>query len=560
MHPLEIELEQAMTKLRIQDKEQQDLHVHKRKLHSEGIDQLDNTLFRQTRDALEQANQNRDMLRREAEACLERWVMEQEEERRRREEEERLRREAEAQAKAERDRKIREEQERLVREKEEALRKQREQKEREEQERVRVAAEAKKKDDDRRKQEEERQRQEVDQQKQEADHQKAEAERQKAEVSRQQQAEQAKQRAEQAGGSPEQVQRTHEEYLELYERIKKFKNDYWANVMEKAKGNDPRKKYQYPDIKENAGEFRRAMRGVNALTAADKETNKLKNSQIKEVIQKSLSMKTPRIGQDIPVNTFLPRSLQLDSNNQATITDLGAFTLCCFVQSVVKVFMESAPTQPENAEPVGTLLSSVFAMKELQFHRTTPSGSTEPQTLFPMLLAKYHKVCPLLFGITANQNTPLGKKAIGWQLTKTDAGPKTTFVTENAHYDRQIGLAIGYSSFGLRNFAAATATMRNPYPPTHFWRSLAQIINLPPEQVTPTHLAILKNIFGKDGMRRFLLFFGVVGLAVIREAYIYFPERLPDDVKKTTFWKEIWVFARDKLREDSDLTLEFEGR
>lgn len=563
MHPLELELEQAMTKLHIQDKEQQDLHAHKRKLHSEGIDRLDNTLFRQTRDALEQANHNREALRRDAEACLERWVKEQEEERRRREEEERLRREAEAQAKAERDRKIRQEQERLAREKEEALRKEREQKERVEQERARIAAEAKKKEEDRRKQEEERRIQEAQRQKLEADleadRQKAEADRQRVEADQQQKAELAKQRAKQAGMGSGRVQQIHMEYLDLYEKIKKWKNDYWTNVMEKARGNYANKKFQYPEIKEKAGDLRRAMRGVNALTAADKETNKVKISQIKEAIKQSLTLKTPHIGQDIPVNFFLPASLQLNDNNQATITDLGAFTLACFVQSVCKVFMESAPHQPENAEPVGTLLSSVFAMKELQFQRTTPSGTTEIQTIFPMLLAKYHKVCPILFGITADQNTLQGKRAIGWQLVKNDDGPKTTFVTENAHYDRQIGLAIGYSSFGLRNFAATT-TMRNPYPPIHFWRSLAQIINLPPEQVTPTHLAVLKNIFGKDGIRRFLLFFGAVGLAVVREAYIHFPERLPAHLKANTFWKEIWVYARDKLREDNDLTLEFAGR
>ena len=175
------------------------------------------------------------------------------------------------------------------------------------------------------------------------------------------------------------------------------------------------------------------------------------------------------------------------------------------------------------------MVTKIFGSASIQFtrHGDDLPASQRLQSLFPILLAKYHKVCPALFGITAPQDTPKGKLKMGWALSPSadDDTPKNQFVDEARHYDRVSGVAIGFAAIALRN--ASTAKLENPYPPKHFWTSLAQIVNLPPAQVQPTHLCVLRNMFGHEGIKRFLLFYGDVGIALLREAFVEFPKRLP---------------------------------
>ena len=522
---LHLDLEEAFVGLRIRDAEVEKLHAYQRRVHKDEADAKESGLAKQHALLLEKAQKERDAVREEAEATLQRHLHEQQEELKRRQEEERLRQEREAQAKAERDRKIKEEQEKLEREKAESERAEAERKQREKERADQAERDRRRKEDERRQQQEEKQQQD--------------AARQQAETAAQQKADQqAQAAATDQATSPDKI---HKEYLDLYFKLKKWKNDFWTNAR-KAK-----KEHKNDAISASVSEARSIIKSeVGKLSNGDKEINRMATNKLKTKLSELLLSPMPVVGTLLSVNDLLPPSLNLNDNGAAKISDQAAYFLMVLSQQVVKIFISYVHSQPERAEPIGVMLTSIFAQPQLQFQR---HGSDLPQTrqtqsLFPIFLAKYHRVCPALFGITAPQSTSQGKQRLGWALNpaQDEDQPKTTFVKDQDHYDRMTGLAIGYSSFGLRNFSAAQ-NLTNPYPPTNFWRSLAQILNLPPGQVQPTHVCVLRHIFGSGGIQRFLLFYGNVGVAVLREAYIEFPKRLPPGMQKDSFTKELLIFA-----------------
>jgi len=537
---IQLDLEKSFEALRVHDAQAQRLYEYNRRVHNEKAEEKEMELAIYHENALRLEREKRDALAAEAEATLQRWKEQQHEEQRRKLEEEQLRQQREAQARAERDRQIREEQERLRREEEARSRaeaeRHRQEKERAnaaEAERQRQTAEAKQKEDQR-KQREATQRAEAAEA--------AESQRQ-AEAQAQKTATASATAA--AAAEADTPERAHAEYIALYRKIKAWKNGYWEHIRAEAKAR------KNPQIKEAVGEARRLIKTeVGKQSYGDKDVNRMAINKIKGCLLEFLKGPTPIIGTQVPVNDFLPPSLQLEDNNASTITDQAAYVLCILTQQVIKIFTSYVHGAPERAEPVGTMLASIFAQPELQFQR----GDGTTQSLFPILLAKYHRVCPALFGITADQSTSAGKLKMGWALLPAadDGQPKTTFVSEQTHYDRMTGLAIGYSSFGLRNFSAASN--KNPYPPTHFWKSLAQIVNLPPNQVQPTHVCVLRHMFGHGGIYRFLLFFGSVGVAVLREAFVEFPKRLPEAMQKDSYVKELNIYV-DNLGEKEHLHL-----
>lgn len=530
----QLDLTKAFDELRIRDVEVEKLYAYQRRLQREEADLRESALAKVHDIELEKAKQDRDARCEEARTALLLFYQRQEEERRRREEEERLRLQREAQAQAEHDRKVREEQERLRREAEARAQAEAE-RQRQEKERAEAV-------------EKERQRREEELRQKERQRREEETARREAEAEAQKRAEQqAQTEAASKANTPEKV---HKEYTDLYFKIKEWKNKLWTDLMKAAK--QPGKK----DIKEAVANARRLIKSeVGKLSPGEKTINKVATDKLKEELRKLLQQPAPEIGSRLPVNFFLPPSLQLDDNDETLITDQAAYFLAFLAQQIVKIFTSYVHGAPERAEPIGVMLTSLFAQPEIQFTR---QGSTkaQKQSLFPIVIAKYHRVCPALFGVTSPQSTAAGKRKMGWALlpAEDDSQPKTTFVSDQTHYDRMTGLAIGYSSFALRNFAAVANTLSNPYPPIHFWKSLAQIINLPPDQVQPTHVCVLRYMFGHGGIGRFLLFFGSVGVAVLREAFVEFPNKLPEVIQKDSYVKELQIFA-ERLGQNEHLHL-----
>lgn len=533
------DLERVLKAFELADAEWGRLHVQERRQHNENADSYENACATEHNIKIEQVANDREKVRHEAEAVLRRFYQEQEEERKRQEEEQRRKEEEKKRQEAER--KLREEEERLRLQREAEQKAERERQLAQEKERLQKAEQDRKQaEQDRLAQEQEQQRlAEADKQQRAAEQRKTDEENKKAEVARQQAAQHAADK--EAISSPEVI---HREYVTLYYNLKKWSNDYWDELRSASKT------HKNPSIKEEIGDTRRLIKSeIGKLSFHDKEVNKMATDKLKISLGALLRKTTPVIGKQLPINNFLPSSLQLSDNNQTTISDMAAYFLVFLTKQVIKIFTSYVHSGPERAEPIGIAVSSIFALPELQYAR--PDQPDSRQNLFPIFLAKYHHVCPALFGVTApsghDQSTSQGKRALGWQLAAAneEGQPKTTFVSEQTHYDRMKGLAIGYSSIALRNYAASSMT--NPYPPKNFWKSLAMIVNLPVDKVSPTHACVLRFMFGHGGVGRFLLFFGSVGVAVLREAFVEFPKRLPENIKEDHYVQLLALWAEAVL-------------
>lgn len=542
----DVDFEKAFEKLRLRDEEVRRRDAYNRKLQLEKVDEKESRLAADHAEALEQAKKKRDAIRDDAQSALARHEQEQEAELRHLAEVKRLRQQQEALKQAERDRKIQEEKDRLKRAEEEQARAEAE-RQRRERERAEEA------ERDRRRTQEEQRQEEQKRQREEAERQKADEE---ARIQAQHQAQQEAQQAQQAqqaadqrakvvsASQPRAPEAEHKEYIELYLRTKKWKNEFWADLRAKSK------ELKNPAIKEFTSDIRKVCRSEpSKLSTSDKDSNRLATHKLKEKLSQALRSTAPVVGKHIPVNFFLPTSLKLNDNDETTITDHAAFFLCMFAQQIVKILVSYVIGEPKRAEPIGLMISTIFGNPQIQYERR--GDSAMKQSLFPILLAKYHRVCPALFGITGDQTTSAGKLKMGWALQPApdDNAPKTTFVGEQDHYDRMKGLAIGYASFALRNFSNQQA-MSNPYPPINFWRSVAMINNLPPDQVQPTHVLVLRWMFGSGGIDRFLLFYGAVGVAVLREVFVEFPKKLPQKLQQDSFVKELLAYVESLAQQE----------
>lgn len=218
-----------------------------------------------------------------------------------------------------------------------------------------------------------------------------------------------------------------------------------------------------------------------------------------------------------------------------------------FSKAVMNAFVGECAVNPKAAEPIGTLAAQIFSMPELQFQRNVPSvnsgihyeafgGSTPTPPMTPtscsliaVLMCKFHAVAPILFGISGSESTSAGKLRLGWRKESVSNDTKA-FVGEQKQYDRLTGLGVGYASIALRNFARSR--LINPWPPRHYWTSLANIANTPPAEVQTSHLILLKSMLENIARDRFVLFYGAAGIAALRQAVVAFPASLPREMQE----------------------------
>lgn len=550
----QIDLEQAFNDLRIRNAEVGKLDNLQRRIQTEEAELKENSLAKIHQAALEKAKRERDIVRQQAEAVLQQHLKKEEERRRLEQEQERQRLQAEAEAKAAGERARREEEERK----------------RLEQERIRAEADAKAKAE-RQRQEElkaeterlEREQQENEQKRQQQ--QQAREQKEREDTAQAEAAKEAERKAEADarantahatvnGEFDNSAEKEHEEYLALYFKLKKWRGDYWDQLRADSKSSGRK---DLKDLKTFISEARQLINiQVGQLNTGDKAINKAAEDRIINLLKKALQSETPMTGQKIPVNFFLPTSLSLNDNDQTVITDQAGFLMCWLAKRIVVLIMSYVHGEAIRGEPIGTMVTKVFGLSDIQYARQGSDlpDSKKSQSLIPILLAKYHKVCPGLFGITARQDTLEGMRKLGWSFSRDANGSKSVPNSHQDYFDRTTGLARAYASFALRN-ASASSKIANPYPPKYFWKSLAQLVNLPPEKVQPIHLVILQNIFGHEGIKRFLLFFGDVGIAALREAYVEFLGRLPDSLKKDLSYKQVVIFANDLLAAEQPLHL-----
>lgn len=185
------------------------------------------------------------------------------------------------------------------------------------------------------------------------------------------------------------------------------------------------------------------------------------------------------------------------------------YLLSRFAKSAIAQLTQEAGVDTSMADGIGVLLVTVFSVSDYRWNG---------QSLIDVLWAKYHVVCPALFGIYGDQNTPTGRKRIGWWA---EGGG---FIKEASHYQRMIGLGAGFSAITLRDFTRSRNA--NPAPNRLWWEAMARILNLPPGQPQRTHYVLVQALV-KDHVPRIMQIFGFAGKAVLKKAIYDFPQHGP---------------------------------
>lgn len=166
-----------------------------------------------------------------------------------------------------------------------------------------------------------------------------------------------------------------------------------------------------------------------------------------------------------------------------------------FVKRIFKQFeAEIGPSLPqergEAAEPIGTMVSMVFARPEYHFNG---------RSLIDILWAKYHVECRLLFGVPGG-------------------------VYKHSVSD----LAAGFAAITLRDYRNHR-THQNPAPNRLFWQSLARVTNTPAQELNIGHYQAVGSMLNHTFVTRFVQLYGMAAVVAIKYALVDFPNRAPQN-------------------------------
>ncbi|WYZ38671.1 hypothetical protein EsH8_III_000585 [Colletotrichum jinshuiense] len=314
---------------------------------------------------------------------------------------------------------------------------------------------------------------------------------------------------------------TADRYTEIHQALKKLRKDIEA--LSKQPGSP---------LKGKLGDMRRQIRKSIGQLTAGKGANVTPINTINMALRESLDGRAPSPPVDASIYVQQNREpVEGAVHNGPQLPALFVYLLNILAKAIIQQFANEGGANPKSAEPVGIVTAQIFSNKDYQWR----GGS-----LIDILIAKFRVSCPVLFGSRGSDKTENGRKAIGW---KRENG---NWIPEQAHNDRMTGLGAGFAAIALRDFSKASKT--NPYPPTNYWKAMAQIVNSPPQLVSNTQYIVLKSMI--DGHeQRFINFYGNAAIAALRMALVEFPTRAPPGA---TAAQALQVLA-DVLRRDSGL-------
>jgi nucleoporin GLE1 len=252
------------------------------------------------------------------------------------------------------------------------------------------------------------------------------------------------------------------------------------------------------------------------------------------VLKESFGVGSPGVDPSMFMVTKPGPSPQDVPNNGEQLPMLFIYLLNQFSKAVVAQFIDEAGVSPRAAEPIGIVVASMFSNPDLCWRG---------HTMIDILMAKMRVVCPVLWGIRGNEKTEQGRARLGW---KKDEGG--SWVPEQMHNTRMTGLGAGYAAISLRDFSKTR--FQNPWPPWHYWQSMASITSTPPDEASPTQYMVLKAMV-ENHEQRFFNFYGNAALAALRVALVDFPGRALEQGAASS---SLAVLA-DKLKRDQGLDL-----
>lgn len=288
-------------------------------------------------------------------------------------------------------------------------------------------------------------------------------------------------------------------YLKIHQELKSLRKK--LETLAKEPGSP---------LKGKMGDMRREIRKSMGQLTGGRGANSKPIGKIKDALRESLTGNIPSPLVDVATFVSSPREPHPDAvHNGDQFPALFIYLMNIFSKSIISQFANECGASPKSADPIGVVAAQIFSDPAFQWR----GGS-----MIDVLLAKLRRACPVLFGVRGTDRTVQGRAAIGW---RRDGG---SWMPEQMHFDHMAGLGAGFAAVALRDFSKANKV--NPYPPTHYWRALAGIVNTPAGQVSDTQFVVLKAMIdGHEG--RFLQFYGSAGVAALRVALVEFPKRAP---------------------------------
>ncbi|KAI9677280.1 MAG: hypothetical protein M1829_002622 [Trizodia sp. TS-e1964] len=306
----------------------------------------------------------------------------------------------------------------------------------------------------------------------------------------------------------------HKSYVDLHQRLKELRKF----MLQKGK--------ETIDLKKRMGDKRREIRACIGQLTEGKGVNKAPTTKIMRTLKEARADSGPTVD----VSKYI-----ISPTPGVELPGLFIYLINIFSKAVISQFINEASVAPKSAEPVGIIAVQVFS---------TPDFQVAGRSLIDILIAKFHVVCPVLWGIYGSDKTVAGRTRLGWKREEGEG----TFVSEQRHSERMTGLGAGFASISLRNFARSPC--ENPYPNSMYWRSLAYIVNVPPQDASQTHFIVLKAMV-ENHEAQFLEFYGTAALAALRKALIDFPRQ----TKEMTVAASAVSVLPDVLKRDKNFTL-----
>lgn len=285
----------------------------------------------------------------------------------------------------------------------------------------------------------------------------------------------------------------HKKYLTLHRSMKQFRKQFLAAHKDPT---DP--------LKTVIGEARRNLNKRMGQITVDVEDSKRTIKSIRmECFDKAISAGGPMID----VRPYLI-SHQITNDADAQYPQLLLYLWIMFEKYLVRQWYNEASKEDGR---IITQLSLIAASLYLDTNYMCKGTVTMTDTL----LAKLHRICPMLFGIRGNTKTDRA----GLGLDKVHPNE----ADHNAYLQRMFGVGAGYAALTHRKFAQKPPAI----PISEYWRAVVIICNTPAEALYPAHFMTLQGLL-RDNVRKFLATYGVAAKAVLRRATIDLPNRIPE--------------------------------
>lgn len=300
------------------------------------------------------------------------------------------------------------------------------------------------------------------------------------------------------------------EYLDLHKSLKVLRKNL------KNAGPDAR---AWTDKRR---EFKKALGQLSSDTAESlspaerdgvRKGNSEKRSKMLGILQQAMAAPGPKVD----ARNYLISAKAKFANMAPEQAQVPAVFICLinfFAKISIKMLRESTLQTMTNL--VGISVAFMFGHMSIRWNG---------ESFIDIFLAKYHKACPVLFGIYGPENTQAGRERIGW------GKEGESWIDTAIHQEEMMGLAMGWSAVTLRDFKTSK-TAQNSLPAYHFWASVANIVNVPAKDVQETHLIVLKNIL-EHYADKFVKFYGQAAMVAMRRAVVEFPAPLKETTARS---------------------------